>query len=160
MQPDLIEHADRLLDRLCADFPIGYRPQILWKRLRVTAGMAYFRAKAIGLSSIVLDSHEKLEITLRHEYAHLMAYARHGRKGAGHGEHWRAAMHELGLKPEVHHRYDVQRNQKRQQVAYLCQRCGTVITRSRRLPRRRKYVHVNCGGFLKLHGVQRLDEAE
>ena len=157
MHPHLIELAERLLDSLCADFPMGYRPHLHWKRLRVSAGMAYFRLKAIGLSVALLDDEQKLESTLKHEYAHLLAYHRHGRKGVGHGEPWRRAMHDLGVKPEVYHRYEVQRNTKRQQVSYLCQRCGVVILRTRRLPRRHKYVHVNCGGFLKLHGVSRLE---
>lgn len=159
MHPHLIEHAERLLDRLCETFPIGYRPSLVWKGLRVSAGMAYFRAKTIGLSRNILDTEEKLEITLKHEYAHLMAYARHGRKGVGHGDAWKQAMADLGVKAEVRHRYEVLRNEKRQQVSYLCTRCGILIHRTRRLPKRRKYIHVNCGGMLKLQAIRRLDEA-
>lgn len=153
MPTDLQAQAERLLDDLCRQHPIGYRPALLWKNLRVTAGVAYFRAGSIALSRLILVDEERLSVTLRHEYAHLMAFVRHGRKGCGHGETWKAAMRELGLEPTVRHKYEVQRNLARQEVAYACQKCGATITRRRKLPRRRHYVHANCGGALKLRSV-------
>jgi predicted SprT family Zn-dependent metalloprotease len=80
-------------------------------------------------------------------------------KGAGHGPHWRQAMRDLGLKPIVHHNYEVQRNSTRQKVVYRCMRCGTLVDRARRLPRRRRYVHANCGGPLRLESVRQVEAA-
>lgn len=154
MNEEMHAFATALLQDLCAKHPIGYVPKLVWKQLRVTAGTAHYRAGMISLSSIILVDAERLNITLRHEYAHLMAFVRHGRKGAGHGESWKAAMRELGLEPKVRHKYDVQRNVARQEVAYACQRCGEIFSRKRRLPARRKYVHAKCGGSLKLHSVR------
>jgi SprT protein len=119
--------------------------------------MAYYRERSIGLSSLILDTPERLDSTLRHEYAHLLAYARHGRKGAGHGPAWQQAMVDLGEEPVVHHRYEVHRNQARQQVLYVCKRCGNLLPRKRRLPKRRRYVHAQCGGALSFHSVQTLE---
>lgn len=153
-------YAERLIDRLTAEFPMGYRPPILWKKLRVTAGMAHTAEGKISLSSILLDTHEKLERTLKHEYAHLLAVARHGRRAAGHGKHWRQAMLDIGEKPEVYHRYPAQRNQSRQRVGYVCDRCGTTIVRKRRLPGRRKYLHARCGGVVKFAWIEQMDSSE
>jgi len=123
----------------------------------VSAGMAYYRDRTIGLSIPILDTEAKLDSTFKHEYAHLLAYARQGKKGAGHGPAWQQAMRDLGEEPVVHHRYEVNRNQPRQQVLYKCKRCGLLLTRKRRLPRRRKYVHAQCGGALTFHGVQAVE---
>jgi len=153
---DFRAQAETLLDELYAKHPMSYRPRIIWKAMRVSAGMAYYRLGAIGLSSRVLDTEEKMRSTLIHEYAHLLAVHRHGRKAANHGPHWQITMRELGAEPVVRHRYDVERNKPRQKVEYRCQRCGKLIERSRRLPRRRKYVHALCGGSLKLHAVSKI----
>jgi SprT protein len=149
------EHAERLLDDLCERFPMGYRPALLWKPLRVSAGIAYWTRGHIGLSLYLLDTAERLEVTLVHEYAHLLAVHRHGKAGAGHGPHWQQAMRDLGAEPIVRHRYDVVRNAERQEVEYSCVLCGVKLRRHRRLPRNRKYVHAGCGGSLKLEGVWR-----
>lgn len=157
---ELREFATSLLDDLCASHPTGYRPKLIWKRLRVTAGTAYYSTGTIALSAIVLHDEARLSVTLRHEYAHLLAFARHGRKGAGHGLAWRTAMRDLGLEPEVRHKYEVQRNKPRQEVEYSCRRCGKSIFRKRRLPARRRYVHANCGGALKLQTVRAITGKE
>ena len=77
--------AERELDRLCAAFPLGYRPALEWRPYRTTAGMAYYRRRAIGLGAAVLTTPERLVDTLIHEYAHLLAFMRHGPRGADHG---------------------------------------------------------------------------
>jgi len=148
-----------LLAQLCATYPIGYRPRIVWKNYRVSAGMAFYRIGVIALSNLVLDDEIKMTDTLKHEYAHLMAFARHGRKGVGHGPEWAEAMRELGLEPRVQHNYPVRRNRQRQQVAYTCQRCGVLLVRAKRLPKRRRYSHVGCGGSIKYTWTKDVTEA-
>ena len=150
----LTQLAEELLTEAMGRFPLSYTPKIRWKNLRVSAGMAYYRIGTIGLSAIILDTHDKLRQTLLHEYAHLLAVDRHGQKAANHGPYWKQAMIDLGLEPKVRHNYECERNAKRQKVTYRCQRCGAHIERSRRLPRHRKYVHARCGGGLKLFSVQ------
>lgn len=141
--------AETHLDDLCARFPLGYRPVIVWKRLRVSAGLAYYRQGLIGLSTVVLTTEEAVRETLTHEFAHLLAVHRYGQKGAGHGAPWKQAMQDLGAQPTVRHCYAVQRNATRQKVTYKCARCGKLIERSRRLPRKRQYVHRGCGGDIR-----------
>ncbi len=148
--PELKSLAERLLAELQLKHPLKHPARIEWRAYRVTAGMAYYRLNLIGLSSLVLKTEHAVEDTLIHEYAHLLAFQQAGRRGGGHGAVWQQAMIELGRTPKVRHTYEVTRNTKRQEVGYQCLRCGETIVRSRRLPRRRKYVHAPCGGDLKL----------
>ncbi len=154
--PSLIEAAETKLEELCRAFPLGYKPELVWRAYRVTAGMAYYRKGVIGLSTRVLTDKAHVLDTLVHEFAHLLAVLRHGLKAAGHGEPWQQAMRDLGQEPKVRHTYPVERNVARQKVTYLCIRCGKQVVRARRLPRRRRYVHANCGGDLRLSKVERV----
>lgn len=159
MTAELRELAEEILDELVTAFPLGYRPALLWKGLRVAAGYAYYRQRAIGLSTRLITDDERLRSTLLHEYAHLLAVARYGVRGAGHGEPWKEAMRDLGLEPTVRHQYEVERNQKRQEVVYRCKRCHEEFTRKRRLPKNRKYYHVHCGGLITFVRVDLVLEA-
>ncbi len=153
--PALMDHAEATLAELLRDYPLRKKPDIVWRRYRTTAGTADYNTWTINLSLIVLDDEVKLDSTLRHEYAHLLAYARFGPKhGRGHGPAWRSVMQEMGQTPDVRHCYTALRNQRRQVVVYKCQKCGEHISRHRRLPRRRKYAHVNCGGLIQFVEVQ------
>lgn len=149
MTPALKARAESLLDELMANHPIGPRPLIKWKAMRVSAGLAYYQEWAIGLSTRLITDEHRLELTLKHEYAHLMAVARHGRKGAGHGPPWRQAMIELGEDPKVRHDYPVERNRPKSAVRYRCDRCSEEFERSRKLPQGRVYRHVGCGGVIQ-----------
>jgi predicted SprT family Zn-dependent metalloprotease len=148
--------AEDILEELCHRFPMGYRPRLVWRPYRVTAGMAYYRARTIGLSHIVIRDETALRDTLVHEYAHLLAVHHGGNRGKGHGHHWRQAMHQMGAEPKVRHTYAVERNKPRQRVDYQCVRCGAVIARKRRLPRKGRYIHAVCGGDLRLIRVVRV----
>lgn len=150
----LIDAAEAALAEAITKFPLSYTPRVEWRGYRVTAGMAYYRTGVIGLSERVLTTPEAVRETLLHEYAHLLAVYRHGTKAANHGPAWQKAMADLGLPPTVRHTYAVERNERRQQVTYLCLKCGKEFVRGRRLPRQRKYVHVGCGGDLRLHKVE------
>lgn len=147
--------ADSLLSELIRQFPLPSRPVLVWKGLRVSAGIAYYRDNRIALSKVLLTDEERVRSTLVHEYAHLLAYHRHGRKAANHGPHWQRAMLDLGEEPKRTHSYEVERNAPRQRVSYRCLKCGKEFVRSRRLPRRRIYVHSNCGGSLRLISIEK-----
>jgi SprT protein len=122
--------------------------------------MAYYRDRAIGLSNSVITNEEQLRDTLLHEYAHLLAVSRHGKQAAGHGWQWQQAMRDLGLEPKVRHNYQVRRNSQRQEVAYKCEKCGKLLIRARRLPRKRRYAHVDCGGLIRLAWARPVTPAE
>lgn len=146
------------LDELQRDHPLKRHVSLDWRRFRTTAGVADYRAWSIGLSATLMTDPQRLRTTLRHEYAHLMAVDRFGRKGAGHGDPWKQAMAELGEPPEVRHAYECPRNQPRQVVVYRCAHCGTELHRAREFPRRRRYLHVNCGGYIRFVEKRRVTE--
>lgn len=152
--PDIEALAHSILDEACSTHPIGYRPTIEWRRMPVTAGLAIYVKGTIALSTILMIDSDRLRTTLLHEYAHLLAFRRHGRKGAGHGPGWRRAMLDLGLDPKVHHSYEVKRNKTRQEVVYRCKKCGTEIVRRRKLTPRRRYLHVDCGGQIAFQAIR------
>jgi predicted SprT family Zn-dependent metalloprotease len=150
---DLHALALRLVAEMSGRFAVRV-PTLEWRRYRTTAGMAHYDRWAISLSVHVLVDEERLRDTLVHEFAHLLAYSRHGEAGRGHGHPWRAAMIELGASPETKHRYPCRRNRPRQVVVYRCTACSVLIRRARRLPRRRKFVHVGCGGEITFHSIE------
>jgi predicted SprT family Zn-dependent metalloprotease len=156
---DLQFAAQQILDSLSERFPLGYIPRIMWRAYRVSAGMAYYRQGVIGLSTIVITDEDKMRSTLIHEYAHLLAFSRHGKTATGHGEAWQQAMRDLGAEPRVRHTYPVLRNSARQEVAYKCERCGQLLLRTRRLPARRRYSHVTCGGRIKYAWTRAVTES-
>ena len=147
------QYALNLLKILSYNFPLGYSPKLEWRNLRTSAGMASDQEGMILLSIPILDSMDKLEDTVRHEFAHLLAVARHGKRARGHGPEWRKAMFDLGRTPDVHHQYDCQRNRSHQVVRYQCQRCGEIIEKKRRFPRGRQYQHIHCGGLIRFHST-------
>jgi SprT protein len=153
---ELDEAAHATLAELVRDHPLGYTPILEWRGYRVAAGMAYCREGRIGLSSRVLKTPAAVRDTLVHEYAHLLAWVRHGRKSLGHGPLWQKAMRDLGAEPVVRHQYEVERNGRRQRVVYRCAKCGFEFAKPRRFPRSRRYAHVNCGGLFELARIERV----
>ncbi len=152
----LEQFAANLLAELCERYPMGYVPRLEWRGFRVSAGLAYYRIGTIALSNRVLKTEAQIRDTLVHEYAHLLAVHRHGPRAAGHGQPWRQAMIDLGAEPKVRHTYEVERNQARQKVTYRCSLCGKAFLRGRRFPKRVRYLHVGCGGELRLESVRRV----
>lgn len=153
-QHPLHVEALELLQELWTVFPLKRSPTVIWKHYRTTAGMAHLDTWTISLGIRIITDPDRLRDTLTHEYAHLLAVSRVGMKGRGHGPAWRQAMHDLGATPEVHHRYNCQRNQRRQVIRYRCERCRFEFTRARRLARRRTYLHIGCGGRVTLVGIE------
>lgn len=141
--PDL---AISLIEELQTRYPLKRRVTLEWRELRTTAGLANWAQYRIILSRQLMTDADRLERTLKHEYAHLLAVDRHGRRAAGHGAAWKQAMHDLGETPEVCHTYDCRRNESRQVVVYRCAKCLEAFERRRRLPRGRKFLHFGCGG--------------
>lgn len=146
---DPAARALEVLEELLTRSPLRYRPRIEWRAFRTTAGMAYCERGVIGLNRSLLTDESRLRDTLTHEFAHLLAYERHGRRGLGHGTAWRTAMLELGAEPRVRHDMPCARNAQRQRVRYRCTRCWAEFSRARRLRTWVRYAHVPCGGWIE-----------
>lgn len=154
----MVELAQSTVAELVRRFPLQRVVHLEWRAYRTSAGTAHFPTNTIALSRRLLQNPDSLVRTVKHEFAHLLAFDRAGIRGTGHGAAWRQAMIDLGEDPKVHHDYDCQRNRPRQQAVYRCQRCQAMIHRARRLPRRRLYVHANCGGRLVLVEIRKIDD--
>lgn len=113
--------------------------RIEWNaRLFSAAGRADSRRKLVCLNPR-LREHDAAEIdrTLCHELAHLLAQFRAGRRRVPpHGDEWRKACHDLGIKDESRCHalpFPIQRRARR--FLYRCARCGKEFPRVRRIKR-------------------------
>lgn len=129
-------------------------------RMRTAAGRAYAKDWAIELNPRLQDLPEErrdaeLRATFLHELAHLVAFARVGRKRiAPHGPEWRQACRDLGIPDEDRcHALDFQPRRLARKYAYTCPACDAVIQRVRRLSRR-----VACFPCCRRHAGGRYDE--
>ena len=105
-------------------------------RMRTAAGRAFAREWRIELNPRLQDlpgeaREAELRNTFLHELAHLVAFARVGRKRiAPHGPEWRQACHDLGIPGEDRcHALDFQPRRLTKKFAYTCPSCEAVIQR-------------------------------
>lgn len=97
-----------------------------------------------------LQEPELLRTTLLHELAHacehLTAPQPH-RHRCGHGPIWRAWALAFGIAPQRrgHSTALNTLRQNRLKPVAVCERCGCIFRRLRRLPARRSWVHPECG---------------
>lgn len=113
--------------------------QVYWNsRMRSTAGRAYCRDNRIELNPQLQNvAAEQIELTLRHELAHLLAHARsRPRVIKPHGVEWRLACADLGIPhATVTHRLPLKRRTMTRKWRYVCSRCQSTIMRVRPLPK-------------------------
>lgn len=111
------------------------------------------RPVAIRLQ-FALPEDELIE-TFLHELAHCLDHLTN-QKGRSyrqaHGDGWKKWAAAFGIAPAscgksaTLHRL----REQRLKVVAICQKCGFEVRRLRRFPRRRKYLHIECGGKLRL----------
>jgi predicted SprT family Zn-dependent metalloprotease len=112
-------------------------------RMRTAAGRAFAKDYRIELNPRLQDLPEgqreaELRNTFLHELAHLIAFARAGRRRIQpHGIEWQQACHDLGIPGEDRcHALDFKPRRHARKYAYTCPHCRAVIERVRRLSRR------------------------
>src|SRR5438128_2799113 len=98
---DLQQTAGELL-RANGAARIAAELRVEWNsRLKTAAGRADYRQKLISLNPRLSEHPVEIDRTLRHELAHLLAQFRAGRRRIlPHGEEWREACRDLGIKGE------------------------------------------------------------
>lgn len=114
-------------------------------RMRTTAGRAWWPARSIEMNPKLKEfSEEEVWRTLKHEFAHLLAYERCGRKKIEpHGIEWRAACTELGIGDEkTYHSLPLKGRKMKRNYAYVCPSCLATIRRVR--PMRRAVACYPC----------------
>ncbi len=137
---------DKTLTQLCRELADGLMlpklasfVKVRWNlRLRTTAGRAYRDKLLIELNPMLVRvSDEEVDRTMRHELAHLVAYARAGtRRIQPHGPEWRQACADLGIPGEDRcHDLPFDRIQQKRRYVYECPNCTHQIFRVRPIQR-------------------------
>jgi predicted SprT family Zn-dependent metalloprotease len=131
------------------------RVRVEWNpRMRSTAGYAKWPQWVVELNPRLKEFEGQIERTLKHEIAHLIAYARAGRRRIEpHGAIWRRACADLGIPNErASHKMPLPRSKQRRKFFYLCPSCGTTAGRVRKFKR-----HTACLASCKKHNGGRYD---
>lgn len=138
VDPDLTAIC-RQLARELALTQLAKRVTVSWnRRLTSTAGNANHQNAQINLNPRLREiSEREVDRTMRHELAHLVAYARAGRRRIEpHGREWRQACVELGIPEEPRcHDLPLPRRRQKPKYAYQCPNCLEVLLRIRPLKR-------------------------
>lgn len=130
---------------------------VAWQpRLQSTAGRASYHLNLIELNPrLIALGADEVHRTLWHEVAHLVAYARRGkRRIAPHGHEWQQACADLGIPGEraTHHLPLPSRNIHRRLI-YICPVCKAEIHRVRKMKRTSA-----CYPCCKVHNNGNYDE--
>jgi SprT protein len=114
---------------------LSRKVRVTWNpRMRTTAGRAWWPTRLIELNPKLKDiSEDAVWRTLKHEFAHLLAYERCGkRKIDPHGPEWQIACSELGI-PGEHacHSLPLKGRKLKRKYHYVCPACLSIIKRVR-----------------------------
>ena len=124
--------------------------KVVWnKRMRTTAGRAFWPEGKIELNPILEKvAPEEVRSTLLHELAHLVAYARAGRRRiSAHGAEWRQACSDLGIPGErATHTLPLPGRTMQKKWRYTCPACSEVFDRVRKMKR-----YAGCYACCKAH---------
>jgi len=129
--------------------------QVIWNaRLRSTAGYAKWPNWRVELNPRLADFEGQVERTLLHEVAHLVAYARAGRRRIEpHGQEWRQACVDLGIPDEsARHTLPLPRSRQARKWTYQCPVCKTKVDRVKKFQR-----YTACLACCKQHSGGRYD---
>ena len=116
---------------------LATKVSVVWNnRMRTTAGRAFWPESKIEMNPKLRAIGEaQVEQTLLHELAHIVAYARCGRRRiAPHGVEWRQACADLGIAGEsVTHNLPLPGRRQAKRWRYSCSSCGEGFDRVRKM---------------------------
>jgi predicted SprT family Zn-dependent metalloprotease len=112
---------------------------VVWNpRMRTTAGRAWWPSRLIEINPKLKDlSETEVWRTLKHEFAHLLAFERCGRRQIDpHGIEWQMACSELGIPGEsARHSLPLKSRRMKRKYVYVCPSCFSEIKRVRLMQR-------------------------
>lgn len=118
--------------------------QVIWNaKLRSTAGYAKWPQWQVELNPRLVEFDGQVERTLKHELAHLIAYARANRRHIEpHGAEWRRACADLGIPDEsARHSLPLPRTTQTRKYTYHCPACSFEVERVRKFRQRTACLH-------------------
>jgi SprT protein len=139
-------HTDREMSAWCHEQALFFghenlanKVSVSWNpHMRSTAGRAKWPACEIELNPKLKEfGDEEIQRTLKHEFAHLLAYERNKyRRIEPHGREWRTACADLKIPHErVCHTLPLTKRSLKRKFAYSCPSCGAIIYRVREIRR-------------------------
>jgi SprT protein len=137
---------------------IADRVVVRWNsRLSSSAGLARPSTMTVSLNPKLKAFPAEVDRTLRHELAHLVAFARAGRtRIAAHGAQWRQACAQLGIPGESRcHALPLSGRSLDRPHVYRCPNCGFILRRVRRIDWRRRLLA--CRECCQKHARGRFD---
>jgi len=150
---ELSDQCVDLLKNLHLD-SVAEKIQVRWNaRMRSTAGRAFWPSAKIEMNPKLREiAPEEVQGTLLHELAHIVAYARAGRRRIkAHGAEWQQACADLGIPGErVTHSLPLLGRTMKRQWRYTCPVCGESFDRVRKMKRR-----AACYACCKTHNAGR-----
>lgn len=129
--------------------------RVIWNpKLRSTAGYAKWPQWLVELNPRLREFEGQTERTMKHELAHLIAYARAGRRRIEpHGPEWRKACADIGIPDEsARHTLPLPRSRQERKYTYACMHCGFTVGRVKKFRR-----HTACLACCKKYTGGRYD---
>jgi predicted SprT family Zn-dependent metalloprotease len=125
---------------------LARKVNVVWNpRMQTTAGRAWWPSRLIEINPKLKSlSESQVWRTLKHEFAHLLAYERAGRRHIdAHGIEWQMACAELGIPGEsARHSLPLKGRRIKRKYVYVCPCCLTDLKRVR--PLRRAVACYSC----------------
>jgi len=160
--PEPAEHPELLVAKKLAElnvrsealFGVRIEPVISFDLKGQAAGQANYRENKIRFNRQLLEKYagEFVDQTVPHEFAHLVAYQKFGRRIRPHGMEWKRVMEAFGVTPTRTHNFDVSPTRRLKRFHYRCHCSGSDYQlssiRHNRIQRGRIYLCRKCGSAL------------
>jgi SprT protein len=118
---------------------LARKVRVVWNpRMQTTAGRAWWPSRLIEINPKLKDlSEAQVWRTLKHEFAHLLAFERSGRRQIDpHGVEWQKACCELGIPGEsACHSLPLKGRRMKRKYVYVCPSCLSDVKRVRPMKR-------------------------
>ena len=103
-------------------YSVNIEPSVSFDLGGQSAGQANYRTNRIRLNRQLLEKYttEFVVQTVPHEFAHLVAHKKFGRRIKPHGHEWRSVMIALGAKPSRTHNFAVSPTRKLRRYMFQC----------------------------------------
>ena len=105
----VLDKLSELQKKVCRLFGVTVNPEVVFDLRGQAAGQANYLKNKIRFNRDLLEkfTDEFVSQTVPHEFAHLVAYAKFGRRIKPHGSEWQSVMVALGVKPVRTHNFEV-----------------------------------------------------
>ena len=128
--PEPAEHPELLVAKKLAElnvrsealFGVRIEPVISFDLKGQAAGQANYRENKIRFNRQLLEKYagEFVDQTVPHEFAHLVAYQKFGRRIRPHGMEWKRVMEAFGVDPARTHSFNVAPTRRLKRFHYRC----------------------------------------